>query len=201
MNGRHRHGQFGHHPLDHRARGSHEHHGGFRGGGLRIGRMLSAADLQLIIVALLEDRPRHGYDLIKAIADLAAGAYTPSPGVVYPALSYLEELGQVALQLDGTKKTYRLTESGLTTLNESRARVSKLFDALTRAGERLGEAREAYERTENASSPRGQSPTLGLETVRRDLKSVLFDSLDASLEEQQRIVEILQRTIAEIRNK
>jgi DNA-binding PadR family transcriptional regulator len=75
--------------------------------------MLSAADLQLILLALLEERPRHGYDFIKAIEELTGGAYTPSPGMIYPALSYLDEIGQVTAQPDGAKKQYRLTEAGL----------------------------------------------------------------------------------------
>jgi DNA-binding PadR family transcriptional regulator len=197
MDGRRSHGRFGPH--------SSGRHGGFhgrmRGGGLRIGRMLSAADLYLIILALLEDRPRHGYDLIKAIQELTGGAYVPSPGMVYPALSYLEELGQVAVQADGVKKQYRLTESGLTALNENRATVSSLLNALKRVGERLGQAQEAYARSDLDPVVAKPGSPVSLETVRRDLKSALFDSLDASVEEQQRIAAILQRTIAEIRNK
>jgi DNA-binding PadR family transcriptional regulator len=179
----------------------HGHRGGGMGGGglLRAGRMLTSADLQLLLLALLEERPRHGYDLIKSIQELAGGAYVPSPGMVYPALNYLEELGQISSQPDGVKKQYRLTASGLATLDESRARVSLLFDDLKRAGLRLGKAREAYERSEGDSAAMGQSPSVTLEAARRDLKAALFDSLDESPEEQQRIAEILQRTIAEIR--
>ena len=181
----------------------HGRHGGGMGGGglLRAGRMLTSADLQLILLALLEDRPRHGYDLIKSIQELAGGAYVPSPGMVYPALSYLEELGQIESQPDGVKKQYRLTASGLAALNESRARVSTLLDVLKRVGQRLGKAREAFERSEGDSAATGQSPSVTLEAARRDLKAALFDCLDESLEEQQRVAEILQRTIAEIRKR
>ena len=168
------------------------------GRGLRAGRMLSALDLQLIILTLVEERPRHGYDLIKAIQELAGGAYMPSPGMVYPALNFLEESGQVELQRDGVKKCYRLTEAGLVALNESRARISTQLDALKRVGQRLGRAQAAYEADSPAAEP---SAPAALETARRDLKAALFDSLDASAEEQQRIAEILQRTIAEIRKR
>src|SRR5258708_25637171 len=118
----------------------HGRHGGGMGGGglLRAGRMLTSADLQLVLLALLEDRPRHGYDLIKSIQELAGGAYAPSPGMVYPALSYLEDLGQIEAQTDGAKKQYRLTAPGLAALDESRARVSTLLEVLKRVGRRLG---------------------------------------------------------------
>src|ERR1700735_4750951 len=66
---------------------------GFGGRAMRAGRMLASGDLQLIILALLSDKPRHGYEIIKAIEEHCSGIYTPSPGVVYPALTYLEETG------------------------------------------------------------------------------------------------------------
>jgi len=55
--------------------------------------MLSAEDLQLIMLALLKDSPRHGYDIIKSLQEHSSGLYVPSPGVVYPALTYLEDAG------------------------------------------------------------------------------------------------------------
>ncbi len=158
-----------------------------------MGRMLSAADLQLILLALLEERPRHGYDFIKAIEEMTDGAYTPSPGMIYPALSYLDEIGQAAVQQDGAKKQYSLTETGLAALNENRERVAALFADLKRIAERLGKARELYDQP--------AQPSMELDSVRRDLKAALFDSLDASADEQRRIAEILRRTIAEIRRR
>jgi DNA-binding PadR family transcriptional regulator len=117
--------------------------------------------------------------------------------MVYPALSYLEESGLTAPQADGTKKLYSLTDSGATLLRDSRAQVTVLIDGLKRAGQRLDKAREAYDLAEG-SAP---SSAAALEAARRDLKAVLFDSLDAPADEQQRIVAILQRTIAEIRGR
>ncbi len=163
--------------------------------------MLSAADLQLILLALLEERPRHGYDFLKAIEELTGGAYTPSPGMIYPALSYLDEIGQVTAQPDGAKKQYRLTEAGLSVLNESRERVAALFEDLKRIGERLGIAREVYDQPMRVQPESAPPVPAELESVRRDLKAALFDTLDATGAEQQRIVEILKRTIAEIRKR
>src|SRR5688572_17974625 len=61
---------------------------GNMGGNLRIGRMLASGDLRLVALFLIEQQPRHGYDLIKAVEEKSAGFYTPSPGIVYPALTF-----------------------------------------------------------------------------------------------------------------
>ena len=66
---------------------------GNMGGNFRIGRMLASGDLRMVALYLIEQQPRHGYDLIKAIEEKSAGFYSPSPGVVYPALTFLEEAG------------------------------------------------------------------------------------------------------------
>ena len=81
--------------------------------------MLASGDLQLIILALLSEKPRHGYEIIKQVEEHSSGAYTPSPGMVYPALTYLEEMGYAASGVrEGTKKLYRITETGTAYLNE-----------------------------------------------------------------------------------
>ena len=77
-----------------RSGGNRSGGGGFgRGGGYRTGRKLGAADLRLLILALLAERPSHGYELIKALEERSGGFYSPSPGMIYPALTYLEEIG------------------------------------------------------------------------------------------------------------
>ena len=76
----------------------HGFRGGGRGGGgdfLRAGRMLGDGDLRLIALLLLEEQPRHGYDIIRALEERSSGSYSPSPGVVYPTLTFLEEAGYV----------------------------------------------------------------------------------------------------------
>jgi hypothetical protein len=71
------------------ARGGWGDWGGF-GDNVRIGRMLASGDLRLVALYLIEQQPRHGYDLIKALEERTGGLYSPSPGVIYPALTYLE---------------------------------------------------------------------------------------------------------------
>src|SRR5271168_1896492 len=86
---------------------------GFTGGpGMRGSKMLASGDLQLVILALLSEKPRHGYELIKPGHEHSSGIYTPSPGMVYPALTYLEDTGFAASEAEGTKKLYHITEAG-----------------------------------------------------------------------------------------
>ena len=80
--------------------------------GFGAGRKLAAGDLQLVILALLAEAPRHGYEIIKALEERSGGFYSPSPGMVYPALTYLEELGHATVAAEGTKKLYRITGDG-----------------------------------------------------------------------------------------
>jgi DNA-binding PadR family transcriptional regulator len=163
--------------------------------------MVSSADLQLLILALLEERSRHGYDLIKAIDERSAGAYLPSPGMVYPALSYLDELGHVSAGHEGLKKQYSLTAAGLVALDAGRERVARLFDELQRAGERLAQelVGQGLAAGEGAAAP--GSGAAALAVARRELKATLFDGFDAVDEEQRRVAGILLRTIAEIRKQ
>ena len=67
--------------------------------------MLASGDLQLIILALLSEKPRHGYEIIKQVEEHSSGAYTPSPGMVYPALTSLEEMGYGSFSVRGRQET------------------------------------------------------------------------------------------------
>jgi DNA-binding PadR family transcriptional regulator len=107
--------------------------GGF-GNNFRIGRMLASGDLRLVALYLIEQQPRHGYDLIKAIEEKSQGFYSPSPGIVYPALTYLEEAGYVTSSTEGNKKLYTITEEGRTHLNENREAIESTLEFLGKAG-------------------------------------------------------------------
>ena len=90
-----------------------------RGGG----RPFDYGELRLFVLGMIAEQPRHGYELIKAIEDRFAGAYSPSPGVVYPALSMLEEMGAIALDgAEGPRKRYAITAGGHRTVG-GRARA------------------------------------------------------------------------------
>ncbi|HEV7138213.1 MAG TPA: PadR family transcriptional regulator [Steroidobacteraceae bacterium] len=183
----------------------HDHHGGGRrfggpphggGGGRFRRRLLVAADLQLIILALLEEKPRHGYEIIKAVEDRSAGYYSPSAGIVYPALTYLAELGHASAEIDGAKKLYTLTDSGRTQVAENRARIAAIFDELAAIGRRFAAVDAAPRVPEGEPRAFAEDPLAG---IFRDLKAALFDAGHANDAERARVIAILQRAIAEIR--
>ena len=115
---------------------------GNMGGNFRIGRMLASGDLRLVALFLIEQQPRHGYDLIKAIEEKSGGFYTPSPGVVYPALTFLEEAGYVTSQADGNKKLYTITDEGRVHLADNREAIESTLSFLAKAGEQVNRFRE-----------------------------------------------------------
>src|SRR6201986_4048511 len=86
--------------------------GGLGGRGFGMGRKLASADLQLLILKLLDEKPRYGYEIIKELDERSKGFYVPSPGMVYPALTYLEEIGHATVAADGARKLYNITEAG-----------------------------------------------------------------------------------------
>jgi len=105
---------------DDEQRGLRGHHGprGREGGG-RGARMFEQGALRIVMLHLLQEKPRHGYDMIKAIEQLVGGGYSPSPGVIYPTLTLLEEMGYASVQgEDGGKKLYTLSAEGQAHLDE-----------------------------------------------------------------------------------
>ena len=182
-------------------------------GGLGPGRKLGSADLQLLILALLAEKPRHGYEIIKALDERSNGYYSPSPGMVYPALTYLEEIGYATVAAEGTKKQYSITEEGLAHLEQNRAAVDALLEQLAWIGQKMDHMRRAMsgapqeDAADDFDAPQGQGPGYWHRQVpevrqaRRNLKSALIEKKAASLEEQRRIALILERAAAEIRGK
>ena len=82
--------------------------------------MFDAGELSLVLLSLMEAGPRHGYDLIRDIEARTGGAYAPSPGVVYPTLTMLEEMGRIEAQAsEGPKRAFALTEAGRAHLAEN----------------------------------------------------------------------------------
>jgi DNA-binding PadR family transcriptional regulator len=106
-----------------------------RGGGGRQRRMFDGGELRLVLLKLIADTPRHGYDLIREIEELTGGAYAPSPGVVYPTLTLLDEMGLIEeQQSDGAKKRFAATDPGRQELETKRAEVDALIARLTALG-------------------------------------------------------------------
>jgi len=192
--------------------GRHRHGRGFRmfaegfgddgeRGGRRFGmsRKLGAGDLQLLILNLLAEQPRHGYEIIKALEERSSGFYSPSPGMVYPALTYLEEIGHATAEVEGARKRYSITEAGRAYLEENRGLVDVLLGQLAHIGSRMERVRRAFAGDDVEDDPRGTAAEL--RGARHELRTVLRDKRHAPLEEQRRIAGILRRVIGEIRGQ
>ena len=111
----------GHAVHDGFGRNRHAGHGERGGGRGREARLFEHGDLRLVIVALLAEKPRYGYDIIKALEDRVGGGYSPSPGVVYPTLTLLEEMGHAMVSEERAgRKLYTLTPDGLAYLESNR---------------------------------------------------------------------------------
>lgn len=166
-----------------------------------MGRKLASVDLQLLILGLLAEKPRHGYEIIKSLDERSKGFYIPSPGMVYPALTYLEEIGHATVAIDGARKLYHITDAGSQHLERNRSTADALFAQFSRVGERMDRVRRAMradETGEGADAEHERRGSRELLRARRDLKTALAGKWDSSREEQQRIVEILKRATAEI---
>ena len=108
--------------------------GGGRGGP-RGRRMFDSGELRLVLLKLIADEPRHGYDLIRQVEELTGGAYAPSPGVVYPTLTLLDDMGLIeARQAEGAKKLFALTEAGTAHLAENAEQIEALIARLADVG-------------------------------------------------------------------
>jgi DNA-binding PadR family transcriptional regulator len=184
---------------------------GSGGGRLGRGRKFAAADLQLLILALLAERPRHGYEIIKALDERSNGYYSPSPGMVYPALTYLEEIGRATVEAEGTRKLYRITADGRSHLEANRATVDAILAQLDWIGRRMDRFREVFSADEGAggeaavdldspAAPGGRRHRVlyELHAARLKLKAALVRSFGSSAEEQRRVARILERAADEI---
>ena len=126
----------------------------------RGGRMFEQGDLRYVVLRLLEEKPRHGYEIIKALEERFNGTYAPSPGVVYPTLQLLEDLGhaRVVPGAEG-KKVYEITDAGRAHLAENRDTVDSIFDRIAKIvghflDEPMAEVHGAFRRTAKATYAR-----------------------------------------------
>lgn len=206
--------RFSLHALWHAIGRHHEQRGGGRGGrfgggpggfggdgdGFPRGRKFSSDDLQLLLLSMIGTQPSHGYELIKALETRSNGFYSPSPGMVYPALTYLEELGYVTVQLEGNRKRYELSQTGRDYLAANRERVELMLARLSHIARKMDSVRRAFAGEEPADiSEGGWLPELN--EARRALKHALLRRDNAPAAEQRRIAEILMRAAREIESE
>ncbi len=94
----------------------------------RGGRMLDYGELRLLILAIISRRPSHGYELIKAVEEHFGGSYAPSPGVLYPTLAWLDDIGYAVAETgEGNRKSYRITQEGEAYLAANHLAIERLL--------------------------------------------------------------------------
>ena len=148
-------------------------------------------DLRLVVLALVEKEPRHGYEIIRHIEDMTYGFYAPSPGVIYPTLTYLEEAGYVAAEQEGNKKRYAITQEGRAHLDENRSFATTILDRLSHVAERV---RQRQERE------RGGGPDLprSIDAALLNLREVIARMLVEDEKKAGEIVRLLLRTAEDL---
>jgi DNA-binding PadR family transcriptional regulator len=183
-----------------------------RGGGRR--RMFDGGELRLVLLKLIADKPRHGYDLIRAIEERTGGAYAPSPGIVYPTLTYLEEAGYVTVQADGAKKLYTITEEGRAHLAGNQDFVDAVLARLSAIGEKATRIREHFARPEYEDEGRGRRRGRGdrgrgdddrdsvpplVRAALENLRDIAAGQIEADEDAETKIVEVLARAAQELK--
>ena len=186
---RHQHGHRHEHREDDRRHmrggfgfGGQHRHRGLHGGRAR--RVFDQGDLRYVLLQLIADKPSHGYELIKAIEEKFGGTYSPSPGIVYPTLTLLEELGYARIAAEtGGRKLYSITDEGTAFLAANRPVVDTVMA-------RMAEISQAY----------GGGPAPEIQRAMRNLESALMIRLGRGplgTEQVRAVTAILDRTAGE----
>jgi DNA-binding PadR family transcriptional regulator len=180
----HHHGRPSHRGEASEERGPRLGRGPFGRGGGGGGRVFGPGDLRLVLLALIETKPRHGYELIKELEQKFGGGYTPSPGSVYPTLTLLEELGHIRSKTsEGTKRLFEITPEGANYLRENQA-------VLNSALARMEMAARAFS---------GETPPADLHHAMHTLKaSLMFHRGGWDEKETERVRKIIEDAAAAI---
>ncbi len=166
-----RHG-WGGHMREHMRR----RHGGPDG---RVGRLLEHGDLRFLILALIAEKPRHGYEVMRELEERTGGSYRPSPGVIYPTFSLLEDEGFVRQTGEpGGRKAYEITPPGQEALDKNRPAVDAIFARLDEAAAQSSGARPKLQR---AMQNLGVALTLRMQ--RGDVTETQIDAIAAAIDE------------------
>jgi DNA-binding PadR family transcriptional regulator len=162
---------------------------GSHGLGRRMGRrerVFEQGDLRLVLLKLIAEKPRHGYELIKAVEDAVGGAYSPSPGVVYPTLTLLEDLGYARpTEAEGGKKLYAITPEGQAWLDTQADAIAELKARIEQvaAASRGRDAPQLVRAMENLKT------ALRLRLSRGPLTDTQVEALAAALDAAAKAVE------------
>jgi DNA-binding PadR family transcriptional regulator len=162
---------------------------------MRARRMLAQGDLRLLALALIAEAPRHGYEIIKLVEEKTGDWYSPSPGIVYPTLTYLEEAGYVTASAEGSKKLYTITDEGKAYLEANRDIIKVVLARLEAIGERVSRWRRAARSERSAELP----PLV--EAAITNLRETVAKRLESDADAESRIAEILARTAADLQQR
>ncbi len=161
-----------------------------RGGPFRRGRVFEQGDLKYVILKLLAEKPRHGYEIIKELEEKFGGAYAPSAGTVYPTLALLEDLGYASVTPEeGGKKVYSITPAGEKYLEENKSQVEDVFERIQNFGssffsESMMDVNRSFGRLARATYATVPWQS-GDKTIASELKSIL-DRAAEQIEELSR---------------
>ena len=173
---------------------------GFGGGDMvRAGRMLATGDLRLIALALIAEQPRHGYEIIKLLEEKTSGWYSPSPGIVYPTLTYLEEAGYVTGQAEGSKKLYTITDEGRAYLDQNRDFVDAVLERLAAIGGKIARMRRRLGGDEEDEERGGRGLPPLVRAALENLRDVADERLQHDADAEAKLVEILARAAQELK--
>jgi DNA-binding PadR family transcriptional regulator len=134
------------------------------------------------------------------LEEKTAGWYSPSPGMVYPTLTYLEEVGYVTAQADGAKKLYTITEEGRAHLEENRAFVDAVLARLTAFGEKVSRMRQRFGRDDENGEADDAMPR-SVKGAFMDLREAVRELLGKDRDAKGRVIEIIDRATAELRGE
>lgn len=158
---------------------------GFRRGMGGPGRFFEAGDLRYVILQLISEKPRHGYEIIKSIEERIGGGYAPSPGVIYPMLTMLEEMGYASVVVEGSRKLYTITEEGAKALEENRQMVEAIFARMDQR--RRAETGDSSRQIERA-----------MENFRMALRMKLHGNRELTTEEIHALTDIIDAAAKQI---
>ncbi|GLR09788.1 PadR family transcriptional regulator [Mixta theicola] len=194
---RHHHRFAGPHGGRHEGQRGHRRGGGDSGQRDRPsflrGRKFGADELQILLLTFLKQQASYGYELIKSLAEKSGGFYTPSPGVIYPALTYLEDVGHVSVQQEGNRKRYAINEQGESWLADNQA----IADALLA---RLALFAQQSETVNQAIVEQRQPFEASLMQALHELRSQLHRYHGSDEETQRQVAVILQQTLAQLKS-
>ncbi|MBS1820435.1 MAG: PadR family transcriptional regulator [Acidobacteria bacterium] len=164
-------------------RGRHGGRGGFSG--RWGGRMFGSGDLRYVILQLISEKPSHGYEIIKSIQERLGGTYAPSPGVVYPMLTMLEEMGHITGSAEGSRKQYTITDEGAKALAENKAMVDALFSRIDHMRQEY--ARQRPQQIERAVENLRMALRMKMGSLTVEQINTVTDIIDAAAKQIERV--------------